>query len=320
MKAAVHDRYGPPEVMRVEEVEKPVPQENEVLVRVRAAGITRTDAGYRAAHPFITRFLTGLRRPKRRILGSEFAGDVEATGSAVSGFSVGDRVFGGTGFNLGTQAEYVCVRHTGRIAHLPASIIYEEGASICEGALYALNTLRSANLQRGQRILVYGASGAIGSASVQLAKHLGAHVTGVCSTRNVELVRSFGVDRVIDYTQEDFTRAGDTYDVIHDAVGKHSFFRCRRALAPRGIYIANDLGYLCQVPPLALLTARTGGQRVMFPLGTATQKDVLLLKDLLEVGDYRPVLDRTYPLEQVVEAARYVDTGRKRGNVVLTLD
>jgi NADPH:quinone reductase-like Zn-dependent oxidoreductase len=318
VRAVVHDRYGPPDVLRLEEVERPVAADGEVLVRVHAAAVTRTDSGYRAAHPFFARAFTGLRRPKRRILGSEFAGEVEAVGAAVTRFAVGDRVFGSSGF--GAHAEFVRVRESARVAHLPAGMGFAEAAAICEGALYALTTLRSASLREGQRILVYGASGAIGTAAVQLARNFGAHVTAVCSTRNVEVVRSLGPDRVIDYTAEDFTRNGGTYHVIHDAVGKHSFLRCRHSLKPGGVYVTNDLGFLWQVPLLVVLTSWIGDKKVQLPLGPpTTRQDVLLLKELIEAGKYRAVVDRCYPLEQVVEAARYVDTARKTGNVVLTI-
>ena len=319
MNAVVFDRYGPPGVLRLESVERPVPGEHDLLVRVHAASVTRTDAGYRAAHPFIVRFWMGLLAPKRRILGGEFAGIVESAGSAVTQFSPGDRVFGSTGFALGAHAEYVRVRESGHVARIPTGVSFEEAAAVCEGALYALVTLRGVGITAGQRVLVYGASGAIGSASVQLAKHFGAHVTAVCSTRNLDVVRSLGPDRVIDYTQEDFTRTHDTYHVIHDAVGKHSFRRCRRALEPDGVYATNDLGYLWHVPLLALLTAGSRGKRARIPLGPpTTPEDVCLLARLLEEGKFRPVVDRTYPVEQVVEAATYVDTGRKTGNVVIT--
>ena len=320
MRAVLYDSYGAPDVLRLAEVTQPEPQEDEILVKVCAAAITRTDAGYRAAHPPVMRLFTGLRRPKRRIPGSEFAGEVAAVGAAVGGFAVGDRVFGSTGFRFGAHAEFICVRQSALVAHMPAGLTFEEAAAVCEGALYALATLRSAGLRRGQRLLVYGASGAIGTSSVQLAaRHFGAHVTGVCSARNVAVVQSLGPDAVIDYTQEDFTRNGETYHVIHDAVGKHSFPRCRRSLEPGGVYVANDVGYLWQVPFLAVLTPWLGGKRVVFPLGRSTKQDLLLLGELIAAGKFRPVVDRTYPLDQVVDAATYVDTGRKTGNVVLTI-
>lgn len=320
MKAVVQHRYGPPDVLRVEEVPVPVPGEDDVLVKVHAAAVTRTDCGYRAPHPaLLMRLFNGLFRPKRRILGSEFAGTVEAVGPNVTSFKAGDRVFGATGFAVGAHAEYVCLPHTGRIAHLPSNLSFAEGASLLEGALYSLPGLRNLRVGPGTRILVYGASGAIGSASVQLAKALGAHVTAVCSARNVETVRSLGPDVVVDYTKEDFTKNGQTYDVIHDAVGKHSFFRCRRSLAPGGTYASSDLGFMWQVPLLALLTWRFGDKRVVMHMARPTQRDVLYLKQLVESGQYRPVVDRIYPIDQVVEATAYVETAKKTGNVVLAV-
>jgi NADPH:quinone reductase-like Zn-dependent oxidoreductase len=318
VRAVVHDRYGPPEVLRLEEVERPVPKDDELLVRVRAATVNRTDCGWRGAHPFFTRFFTGLRRPKQQILGSDFAGVVEEVGAAVDGFAVGDEVFGSTGA-FGANAEFVRVRASGRVAHKPAGLTFEDAASICEGAFYALSCVRRAGVCDGQRIVAYGASGAIGTAAVQLAKHLGAHVTAVCDTKHVELVRSLGADRVVDYTQEDFTRGGERYDLVLDAVGKHSFRRSRRALKPRGVFATTDLGFMWHVPLFALATRLARRRRVMLPVGGTTDRDILLLVELIEAGKYRAVVDRTYPLDGVVEATRYVETRQKTGNVVLTV-
>jgi len=317
MRAVVHDRYGGPDVLRVEEVERPIPKEDEVLVKIHATTVNRTDCGTRAAEPFISRFFTGLRRPKRRILGSELAGEVEAVGAAVSQFEVGDRVFG---MRAGAHAEFVCVREDRSLAHKPAGMSFEEAAAVCDGAIIALACLRKADLRKGRSILIYGASGSIGTAAVQLAKYFDADVTAVCNTKNVELVRSLGANRVIDYTQEDFTQSDETYDVIFDAVGKHSFRRCRGSLKPGGIYIETDLGFLWHVPVLALLTRRLGDKRVTLPIPKYTKEDVLFLKELIEAGRYRAVVDRSYPLEQVVEATRYVERGQKTGNVVLTVN
>jgi NADPH:quinone reductase-like Zn-dependent oxidoreductase len=316
MRAVVHDRYGPPDVLRLEDVERPVPKENEVLVKVHATTVTRTDCGLRSADLFITRFFTGLRRPQRRILGSELAGEVEAVGAAVTEFEVGDEVFGVGG---GAHAEYICVRESGALAHKPAGTTFEEAAAVCDGAALALACLRKADLHQGRSILVYGASGSIGTAAVQLAKSFEADVTAVCNTKNLELVRSLGAGRVIDYTQEDFTKNGKTYDVICDAVGKQSFRRCRRLLNPGGLYIETDLGFMWHVPLLALLTRWIGDKRVTLPIPKYTKQDVLFLKELIEAGRYRAVIDRSYPLEQVVEATRYVETEQKTGNVVLTV-
>jgi NADPH:quinone reductase-like Zn-dependent oxidoreductase len=322
MRAVVYDRYGPPEVQRLEDVERPIPKDDEVLVRIHATTVTRADCATREANRrsglfvmFISRLISGLRRPKQRILGVEFAGEVAAVGAAVSESAVGDHVFGDSGFRFGAHAEYICMRESALIAQMPAGMSFEEAAAVCDGALNALWCLRGADLRQGQRILIYGASGAIGTAGVQVAKDFGADVTAVCSTKNVDLVRSLGADQVIDYTQEDFTQNGQTYDVIFDSVGKHSFRRCRGSLKPGGSYLATDgLWNLL----LALWTARFGDKKVVFRIPPRyTKQDILFLKELIEAGKYRAVIDRRYPLEQVVEASRYVETGHKTGNVVL---
>ena len=316
MRAVVHDRYGGPDVLRVEEVERPVPLDDEVLVRVHATTVTRSDCGFRKADPFFSRIFTGIRGPRQRILGMELAGVVEAVGPAVTEFAVGDEVFG---LRSGANAEYHCVRESRMLAHKPAALTFEEAAAACDGPSIARACLSKADLRPGRSILVYGASGSIGTAAVQLARHFGADVTAVCDTRNVELVRSLGADEVIDYTQEDFTQNGKAYDVVFDAVGKHSFRRSRRSLKPGGTFIETDLGFMWHVPLLALLTRWLGDKRVTLPIPKYTKQDVLFVKELVEAGEYRPVIDRTYPLEDVVEATRYVETGQKTGNVVLTL-
>jgi NADPH:quinone reductase-like Zn-dependent oxidoreductase len=246
----------------------------------------------------------------------ELAGVVEAVGAAVTDFEVGDEVFGVRG---GANAEYVCVREAGVLAHKPSGMTFEEAAAVCDGALLARTCLRPADLRKGRSILVYGASGSIGTAAVQLATHFGADVTAVCNTKNVELVRSLGADEVIDYLQDDFTESGKTYDIVFDAVGKHSFRRCRHSLKPGGIYITTDLGFMWHVPILALSTRWIGDKRATLGIGKYKKEDVLLLKELIEAGKYRAVIDRTYQLEDVVEATRYVETGQKTGNVVLTV-
>jgi NADPH:quinone reductase-like Zn-dependent oxidoreductase len=319
MKAVVYDRYGPPEVQRLEDVERPVPREDEVLVRIHATTVTRTDCGVREGKPFLVRFFFGLRRPKQRILGTELAGEVAAVGAAVTEFAVGDRVFGSTAaFRSGAHAEFICMPESAPLAHMPAGMTFEEAAAVSDGAILALMCLQSVHPSRGQTILVYGASGSIGTAAVQLAKHFGADVTAVCSTKNLELVRSLGADRVIDYTQEDFTRSGQTYDVIFDAVGKHSFARCKGSLKPGGAYVATD--GLFRNLSQALWTSRIGDKKVLFPIPPHyTKENVLFLKKLIEAGKYRAVIDRCYPLEDVVEATRYVETEHKTGNVVLTI-
>ena len=318
MRAVVYDRYGPPEVQRLEDVERPVPNDDEVLVRIHATTVNRTDCGWRSATPFFTRYFTGWRGPRQRILGMELAGEVEAVGAAVSEFQVGDDVFGVKGF--GAHAEFVCVRESAGVAHKPAAMTFDEAAAVCDGGSIALACLRKADLREGRSILIYGATGSIGTASVQLAKHFGAEVTAVGNTKNLELLRSLGADRVIDYTQEDFTKNGETYDVIFDSVGMHSFRRCRHSLKPGGIFLETDLGFMWHVPLLALLTRWFGDKKVTLPVPKYTKEDVLFLKQLIEAGEYRAVIDRRYPLEQVVEATRYVETKQKTGNVVLTVN
>ncbi len=325
MRAVVYDRYGPPDVQRLAEVERPVPKEDEVLIKIHATTVTRSDCATREANRrsgllvmLISRFISGIRRPKQRILGIELAGEVEAVGAAVNEFAVGDHVFGTSGFRFGAHAEYICLRESALLAHKPTSMSFEEAAAVCDGALNALWCLRLADLRQGQRILIYGASGSIGTAGVQLAKYFGADVTAVCNTKNLETVRSLRADRVIDYTQEDFTRNGQTYDVIFDAVGKHSFGRCRGSLKRGGSYLATDG---LQNLILALWTSRFGDKKVKFKIPPRyTKQDVLFLKELIEAGRYRAVIDRCYPLEDVVEATRYVETEQKTGNVVLTIN
>jgi NADPH:quinone reductase-like Zn-dependent oxidoreductase len=319
MRAVVCDRYGPPDVQRLEDAERPVPSEDEVLVKIHATTVTRTDCGVRAGKPFLIRFFFGLRGPKQRILGTELAGEIEAVGAAVREFAVGDHVFGSTNaFKTGAHAEFICLKESAPLAHKPAGMTFEQAAAVTDGAILALMCLEAAHIRKGQRILVYGASGSIGTAGVQLAKYFEADVTAVCNTKNLELVRSLGADRVIDYTQEDFTKNGQTYDVIFDAVGKHSFKRCKGSLKPGGIYVATD-GFKNLF--LALWTARVGDKRVLFPIPPHyTKKNVLLFKKLIEAGQLRAVIDRCYPLEDVVEATRYVETEQKTGNVVLTIN
>jgi NADPH:quinone reductase-like Zn-dependent oxidoreductase len=325
VKAVVYDTYGPPDVLRLEDVAKPVPNDDEVLVKVHATTVNRSDVHTREANrsnggpaiQLLSRLMSGLRRPRQPILGSEFAGEVEAVGSAVTEFAVGDRVFGTNGLRFGAHAEFVAVRTRSRIAHMPAGLSFEEAAPICDGALNALMCLKVADLHEGRTILIYGASGAIGTAGVQLARHLGADITAVCGTKNLELVKSLGANRVIDYTQEDFTKNGQTYDVIFDAVGKLSFKRCRESLKPGGVYLPTDGAVNIA---LALLPSRKGAKRVVFQIPPRIPKqDVLFLKGLVEANKYRPVIDRYYALDDVIEATRYVETQQKTGNVVLTV-
>jgi NADPH:quinone reductase-like Zn-dependent oxidoreductase len=319
MRAVVYDRYGPPDVLRVEHVERPVPKNDEVLIKVHASTVNRTDTGLRSAEYFISRFLTGLLRPKHKIPGTELAGEVEAVGPAVTEFEVGDHVFGVSAKTAGAHAEFICLPQSAPLAHKPTGMTFEEAAAVPDGVILAMSYLRRVDLAKRRKILVYGASGSIGTAGVQLAEYFDADVTAVCNTKNVELVRSLGADRVIDYTQEEFMKNGDTYDFIFDAVGKLSFKQCGGSLKPGGIYGSTDLGPYWQNPFLALWTSRIGAKKVLFPIPRYTKKDVLFLKELVEEGKYRAVIDRRYRLEDVVEANRYVETGQKTGNVVLTV-
>ena len=320
MRAAVHTRYGPPEVVRISDVEKPTPRPSEVLVRVHATTVNRTDCACRAAKPFFMRFFTGLTGPRATVLGNEFAGVVEAAGSGVTSFKVGDRVFGYNEGRFGAHAEYLSIAEDASLATMPANVTYQEAAPGTEGSHYALAHIRAAKVQSGQDILVYGATGAIGSAAVQLLKSLGANVTAVCDTDHLELVKGLGADRVIDYTANDFTKDKQTFDVVLDSVGKSSFSKCKRLLKPDGIYISSELGPGAQNPFLALIAPLHGGKKVLFPIPKHDQEMVGYFKALIESGKFKPVIDRTYPLDQIVEAYRYVETGQKTGNVVISLE
>lgn len=320
MKAAVHTRYGPPDVARVVDVPAPTAKDDEVLVKVHATTVNRTDCGFRGARPFFVRLFTGLVRPRVRILGNEFAGQVEALGAAVTSFAVGDRVFGYNDTAFGAHAQYLTIREDASLARIPANMTYTQAAPATEGSHYALGNIRKAKIRAGQRVLVNGATGAIGSAAVQLLASRGVHVTAVCDTAHLELVCSLGAERVIDRTVEDFTQDGQTYDAVFDAVGKSSFGRCRRLLEPRGVYMATDLGTGGQNPFLALVTPLLPGKSVLFALPRHDQAMMNDFKDLMESGLFRPVIDRSYPLEEIVEAYRYVETGQKVGNVVITVE
>src|SRR6266542_1638349 len=322
MKAAVRTRYGPPEVVRIAEVDQPAVTDHEVLVKVHVTTVNRTDCGFRAAKPFIVRFFSGLIRPRVTVLGTEFAGVVEAVGRGVTSFEVGDRVFGYNEGRFGAHAEYLSIPEDGPLATIPANVTYEEAAPSTEGSHYALACITKAKIASGQHVLVNGATDATGSAAVQILKSLGAVVTAVCDTEHVELVRGLGADRVIDYTAEDFTKDEQTYDVVFDAVGKSSFFRCKRLLKPGGIYLSSDAGPLNQNLVLVLITPLFGvfgGKKVMFRVPRDDQEMMRYFKELIESGEFKPVIDRRYPLDQIVEAYRYVETGQKIGNVVISV-
>jgi NADPH:quinone reductase-like Zn-dependent oxidoreductase len=316
MAAVVHDRYGDPDVLRVEEVARPVPAADEVLVEVQVSTVNRTDCGFRLPRPFFVRFFSGLRRPKFRILGTEFAGVVVDKGAGVTKFEVGDRVFG-VNERFGANAEFMCVREDVSIATMPDGATFSEMAGVADGGILAMTGLDWSGVAEGQRILIYGASGAIGTSAVQLAKHLGAHVTAVCSTPNVDVVASLGPDLVVDYTTTDFTATSETYDVVFDAVGKSSFRTCRKLVRRGGKYVSTDLGFMWQNPFLALATLKVAPKQVQMPIPKYTQDKVVALRELVESGDFRAVIDRTYPLDQIVDATRYVETQQKVGNVLI---
>jgi len=320
MRAAVYTSYGPPEVVRIAEVDKPAAGDNDVLVRVHATTVNRTDCACRAAKPFFMRLFTGLLGPRATILGNEFAGVVEAVGRGVSAFEVGDRVFGYNEGPFGAHAEYLSIPQDGSLATIPANLSYQQAAPSTEGSHYALAHIRAARIQSGQDVLVYGATGAIGSAAVQLLKSVGANVTAVCGTDNVALVKGLGADKVVDYTAEDFTRDEQRYDVVLDSVGKSSFNQCKPLLKSSGIYLSSELGPLAQNPFLALIAPLRSGKNVLFPIPKHDQAMMGYFRELLESGAFTPVVDRTYPLDQIVEAYRYVETGQKIGNVVISVE
>jgi NADPH:quinone reductase-like Zn-dependent oxidoreductase len=319
MKAVVCRTYGPPEIARIEEVDCPLPGDHELLVRVHATTVNRTDCGYRAPSPFLMRLFAGLRRPKWPILGTEFAGEVVGAGSAVTLFAAGDRICGYCEGTFGAHAEYMSLAEDRLIARIPQGRSFEDAAPSTEGAHYALGMLRAAKIGPGRSVLVYGATGAIGSAAVQLAKSLGATVTAICPTQHVEMMKRLGADRVVDYLTTDFTKDDEKYDLVLDAVGKRSFGAVRHMLKPRGIYISSDLGPFVQNPFLALLAPLSRGRKVMFPLPRRDLEAIRYLRGLIESGEFRPVVDRVYPLAQIAEAYRYVETGKKVGNVVITV-
>ena len=319
MRAAVQHQYGSPEVVYIADVPQPTPLADEVLVRVRAATVNRTDCGFREGTPRFVRVFSGIGRPKMATLGTEFAGDVMAVGSDVTKFAVGDRVMGCHANKFGAHAEFIRVKQTSPIATMHADASYEDAASVIDGFILAASELRAAKVGAGTNLLIYGATGSIGTAAVMYAKHVGAHVTAVGNTKNLVLMKDLGADEVIDHTVIDFATLGRQWDVVFDAVGKRSFRNSRAALTPKGTYASTELGYLYQNPVLMVLTKVLPGRRAMMPIPTYTQADVELVRDLMAGGEYRPVIDRTYPLDEIVEAYRYVDTGEKTGNVVLNV-
>jgi len=320
MKAIVCTEYGPPDVMQLKEVEKPAPKENEVLIKIYATTVTSADLRIRKADPFPIRFFYGFTRPKNNtVLGSELAGEIESVGKNVKQFKVGDSVFAGTGISLSANAEYVCMHEEGAVAIKPTNMTYEEAAATPFGATTALFFLKDkGKIQRGQEVLIYGASGAVGMAAVQLAKFFGAQVTGVCSTAKLELVKSLGADNVIDYTKEDFTQGGKTYDIIFDTSGKSPFSGCLSSLKNNGLYLR---AVHINLSPIlrGLWTSITSSKKVIGGVAIERKEDLIFLKELIEAGKMKSVIDRHYPLEQTAEAHRYVEQGYKKGNVVITV-
>jgi NADPH:quinone reductase-like Zn-dependent oxidoreductase len=318
MKAAVITRYGSPDVIKILDAPKPAPAADEVLIRVHAATVNRTDCGELRAHPFFTRFFYGLRRPRRTIFGLDFAGEVEAVGAGVVSFTPGDRVFGMCpSRNNGAQAEYVSVP-TRTVAAMPAGARFDE-AVVCEGAFYAHSALKRIDLKPGNKILIYGATGAIGTAMIQLAKSSGAEVTAVAATRHLELVKSLGADHAIDYTSVDFTRIGETFDFVVDAVGKASFFQCRKLLKPAGLFASTDLGAWGQNVVLAIWSSIARRNRVVMLVPGRIDGFVGFLKSRMEAGQFRAIIDRKYGLPEIADAYRYVETEQKVGIVVIDI-
>lgn len=330
MKAIVYTEYGPPDVLQLTEVEKPAPRANEILIRIYATTVNYGEITARnfkniPAHEFNmpmllwlpARLSFGLRKPRRQILGSEFAGEVEAVGQDVKRFKAGDPVYGYRGASFGANAEYLCMPENGTVALKPANMSYVEAATVPYGAIMALNLLKKVTVRPGQKVLINGASGGIGSFAVQLAKHYGAEVTGVCSTPRIDLVKSLGADHVIDYTQEDFTGNGETYDLIFDILGQSTFSRCKNSLTENGRYLLASfkMNHLFQM----LRTSMAGSKKVICALATESPEELVFIKELIEAGAIKAVIDRRYPLEQAAEAHRYVEEGHKKGSVVITL-
>ena len=330
MKAVVYTEYGSPDVLQLREVEKPTPKDNEVLIKIYATPVNYGDLIARRFSevsprefnmPFLfwlpAKFAIGLRRPKNTRLGSELAGEIEAVGKDVTRFKQGDAVFGYRGMSMGANAEYLCMPEDGSMALKPTNMTHEEAATVPYGGLTALTLLRKANIQPGHKVLINGASGAIGSYALQLAKYYGAEVTGVCGTPRVEMVKALGADKVIDYTREDFTRNGETYDLIFDVLGRSSFARCKRALKPNGRYLLASfkMKQLMQM----LITSKIGSKKVICALSNESPEDLVFIKELIEAGKIKTVIDRCYPLEQIAEAHRYIETGHKTGNVIISL-
>ncbi|HHA18447.1 MAG TPA: NAD(P)-dependent alcohol dehydrogenase [Methylophaga sp.] len=322
MKALVYERYGTPDVLQLKELEKPVPNNDEILVKVFATTVNRTDNATIKAIPFFARIITGLFKPKKQTPGTEFAGEVTAIGKDISSLQIGDRVFGFDDSGSKAHAQYLTIQQDKAVT-IPEGMSYKQAAVSTEGAHYAYNFINKVDIKKGCKVLVNGATGAIGSAAVQLLKHFEADVTAVCATKNIELVKSLGANRIIDYLNEDFTKDSEKYDYVFDMVGKSSFFKCYQLLKPAGVYISSDLGYMAQNIYLPLITSLIktviGNRIIIMPMPVDIRGSLLLIKKLMEQGEFKSVIDREFQLEQIVEAYRYVEKGHKTGNVVIAI-
>ncbi|MBT8119688.1 MAG: NAD(P)-dependent alcohol dehydrogenase [Gammaproteobacteria bacterium] len=323
MKAVIHTRYGPPDILKLGEIELPVAKDDEVLVRVHAATVNRTDCANHRAKPFFMRFVTGLLRPKKNVPGTEFAGVIEAVGNRISSLEPGEKVFGFDDEVSGSQAQYLAITDE-KVARMPEGVTFGQAAASSEGFHYAYNFINKVRIEQGQDVLVNGATGAIGSAMVQLLEYYQVNVTAVCAAKNIELVKSLGANRVIDFENEDFTKDDKRYDYVFDTVGKSSFFKCMKLLKPGGIYISSDLGYMAQNLFLPLITPLIKpffkAKKTVFPVPVDIKASLSLVRELIEQGRFKAVIDRSFLLEEIVEAYNYVETGEKTGNVVITVD
>lgn len=319
MKAIIYKKYGPPSVAQVSEVPKPTPKDNEILIKVSFATVNRTDAGFRSAEYFISRFWSGLFKPNNQILGCEFSGTVEALGPEVTEFKIGDKVFGFNDKTFGGHGEYLTILETDAVLQIPTNMDLREAAAISEGAHYALADILAAKVEANHKVLVNGATGAIGSAAVQILKHFGAHVTAVCNTQNLDMVKSLSADVVIDYQNQDFTKTKNTYNFIFDAVGKSSFVKCKPILSNKGIYISTEFGKNGENIYYAISTAILGGKKLLFPIPSITKVDLAFIKKLVENKEFWPLIDRQYKMSQIVEAYEYVESGQKIGNVLIEI-
>ncbi len=320
MKSAIRKKYGSSDILKIENIEKPIIKDNELLIKVYATTVNRTDCAILTGKPFIMRFFTGLTKPKLPTPGTDFAGKIEAIGNKIKSFKINEKVFGFDDQGLSSQAEYMVFSEEGGITTIPNNISYEEAAASLEGAHYAYNFINKVKLNSSQKILINGATGAIGSSLLQFIKYYNIYVTAVCSTENIDLIRSLGADKIIDYSKEDFTKDNEKYDFVFDSVGKSSFFKCKSLLTKNGIYISSELGYMAQNPFLALITPLFGSKKVIFPIPYNIKASISFIKDLIEKKKFKSVIDKMYKLENISQAYKYVESGKKIGNVVISIN